>query len=87
LTDNGKATVIYNGVPDWAFEEEVIEGDSAIWWSPDGLKIVWGHFDDTDVFPMLLPEYGDYRKLFQYPNFMQVRYPKVSIKSFAWHEI
>ncbi len=77
MTDSGKATVIYNGVPDWVFEEEVLEGDSAIWWSPDGLKLVWGHFDDTEVVPMLLPEYGDYRKLIQYPDFMQIRYPKV----------
>jgi hypothetical protein len=40
---------VYNGIPDWVFEEEIFEDNYALWWSPDGQKLVWGHFNDSDV--------------------------------------
>ena len=40
---------VFNGIPDWVFEEEVFEDNYALWWSPDGNKLVWGHFNDTEV--------------------------------------
>ena len=40
LTTTGVADQVYNGIPDWVFEEEVFEDNHAIWWSPDSSKLV-----------------------------------------------
>ena len=59
---------VFNGIPDWVFEEEVFEDNYALWWSPDGNKLVWGHFNDTEVDLMPLEIYGQPGRLeFQYP--------------------
>ena len=56
LTDDGEPWIVFNGIPDWVFDEEVFEENNAIWWSPDGNKLTWGSFDDSDVEVYLLPE-------------------------------
>ena len=85
LTHTGKDNQIYNGIPDWVNEEEVLEDNKAIWWSPDGSKLLYGVFDDTRVDIVQLPRYGYYKNkgvnLQGYPflqYFMQdsFRYPK-----------
>ena len=38
---------IYNGVPDWVYEEEMLASRSASWWSPNGDNIVYVRFDTT----------------------------------------
>lgn len=43
---------IFNGVPDWVYEEEVFSGNSATWWSPDGRYIAYLATNETGV-----PEY------------------------------
>jgi hypothetical protein len=78
LTTNGEVSKIYNAIPDWVFEEEVFEDNTALWWSPDATKLVWGSFDDTDVDVYVLPEYGPWTKINQFPNLSEVRYPKVN---------
>jgi hypothetical protein len=70
---------VYNGIPDWVFEEEVFEDNYALWWSPDGTKLVWGHFNDTEVEFYVLPEYGSWKEIEPYPAYQQVRYPKVKV--------
>ena len=49
LTTTGKVGEIYHGVPDWVFEEEVFEDGRGIWWAPDGKKLVWASFNDSQV--------------------------------------
>lgn len=80
-TENGLAYVC-NGVPDWVNEEEVFSSNSATWFSPDGKKIAYIKFNDTNVPLMALPIYGragdpDY----QYPKTLPVNYPKVAAKN------
>ncbi|CAB4067421.1 DPP4 [Lepeophtheirus salmonis] len=83
LTTSGINGKIFNGIPDWVFEEEIFESNSALWWSPDGKKIVWGSFNDTLVESMILQEYGNLSPRpnpgnFPYPRFEEpLRYPKV----------
>lgn len=80
VSDNGQQSVIYNGIPDWVFEEEVFEDNKALWWSPDATKLVWGSFDDSQVDVYLLQKYGTPwpgQPVQQYPDLMEVRYPKV----------
>lgn len=73
LTDDGSLDQIYNGIPDWVFEEEVLEDNAAIWWSPDGTKLAFGSYDDTDVDLYFLPEYNDWNHIQQYPRLKELR--------------
>ena len=87
LTNDGVPGIVFNGVPDWVFEEEVFEDNAALWWSPDASQIVWGAFDDTDVEIYDLPTYGTWQKFKQYPDVKELRYPKVNTtnpKSTLW---
>ena len=75
LSDKGEQSKIYNGIPDWVFEEEVFEDNKALWWSPDATKIVWGSFDDSNVNVYLLQKYGTLwpgEPVQQYPELMEV---------------
>ncbi|KAJ3134116.1 hypothetical protein HK100_003768, partial [Physocladia obscura] len=38
-----------NGIADWVYEEEVLAGPTAIWWSLDGTKLAYIKFDDSQV--------------------------------------
>ncbi|KAK4240814.1 dipeptidyl peptidase IV N-terminal region-domain-containing protein [Achaetomium macrosporum] len=51
ITRDGGSEV-FNGVPDWVYEEEVLAGASATWWSEDGNYIAFLRTNETGV-----PEY------------------------------
>jgi len=85
LTNSGKDSVVYNGIPDWVSEEEVFEDNKALWWSPDGSKLVYGVFNDTLVDIVNLPRYGNWhnkhtnRQGYPYLQYFMMdpfRYPK-----------
>lgn len=81
ITTDGSKN-ISNGIPDWVFEEEVFSSNSATWFSPDGKKIAFIRFDDTDVRLMTLPVYGRAGDpTYQYPQNFGVNYPKVAAKN------
>ena len=78
LTTTGRESEIFNGIPDWVFEEEVFEDNKALWQSPDGKKLVWGFFNDSQVESYLLLGYGSWKRpVEQYPFIVDVPYPKV----------
>ncbi|KAM4697885.1 prolyl endopeptidase FAP-like [Rhinophrynus dorsalis] len=77
LTQNGKENTIYNGIPDWVYEEEMLGTKSAIWWSPNGTFISYVQFNDTDV-PVI--EYSFYGED-QYPRTIVIPYPKAGAKN------
>uniref|UniRef100_A0A1A9WX87 Venom dipeptidyl peptidase 4 n=1 Tax=Glossina brevipalpis TaxID=37001 RepID=A0A1A9WX87_9MUSC len=77
LTTDGKNGVIYNGIPDWVYEEEVLSNSNALWWSPDGSKLLVGWFNDTDVETYKYFVYGDANDPEdQYPTEIDLKYPK-----------
>ncbi|KAJ8679458.1 hypothetical protein QAD02_015245, partial [Eretmocerus hayati] len=76
ITFNGNFTTVYNGVPDWVYEEEIFSSNKALWFSPDGSKLAFGHFDDTYVSVMTIPFYGFPSNIFQYPHAISLHYPK-----------
>lgn len=77
VTTSGRPGVVFNGVADWVYEEEVLSDTRAIWFSPDGDKIAWIEFNDTAVDVMTITHYGQPGNLqFQYPIQTPLRYPK-----------
>ena len=49
LSEDGKFEEIFQGVPDWVYEEEGVASDNAIYWSPQGNSIGYTVFYDADV--------------------------------------
>ncbi|EIN06216.1 dipeptidyl aminopeptidase [Punctularia strigosozonata HHB-11173 SS5] len=48
VTGTGNAS-LFNGVPDWVYEEEVLSDDFALWFSPDSSKVAFLTSDETSV--------------------------------------
>lgn len=82
ITQDGGDELFY-GVPDWVYEEEVFQDNSATWWSEDGNYIAFLRSNDSAV-----PEYpiqyfvsrpsGQHPPPGQenYPEVRQIKYPK-----------
>ncbi|XP_076294344.1 venom dipeptidyl peptidase 4 isoform X2 [Lasioglossum baleicum] len=77
ITNTGVFGTIYNGVPDWVYEEEVFGSNKALWFSPSGTKLAFGYFDDTLTPIITIPFYGYPGSLtFQYTSAISIHYPK-----------
>lgn len=57
VTDDG-SDHIFNGVPDWVYEEEVFQSNSALWWNPLGDTIAFLKSDEADVRDYTLQYYN-----------------------------
>ncbi|KAG9248422.1 dipeptidyl peptidase IV N-terminal region-domain-containing protein [Calycina marina] len=78
ITDDGGPDV-FNGVPDWVYEEEIFVDKFALWFSPDGCKLAFLRFNETGVETYSIPYYMGYPgtiKAELYPTFLDLRYPK-----------
>ncbi|XP_061090354.1 inactive dipeptidyl peptidase 10-like isoform X1 [Conger conger] len=72
LTSSGKEGLVYNGIADWLYEEEILGSHVAHWWSPDGERLAFLAINDSLVPNMVLPQFtGD-----QYPRGKHYPYPK-----------
>ncbi|XP_013161751.1 PREDICTED: venom dipeptidyl peptidase 4-like isoform X1 [Papilio xuthus] len=77
ITNNGEVNVIYNGIPDWVYEEEVFVSNNALWFARDGSKLAYATFDDTNVRVMKVPHFGVPGSVdYQYTQHHEIRYPK-----------
>ncbi|XP_022797586.1 prolyl endopeptidase FAP-like [Stylophora pistillata] len=74
ITENGKENELFNGVPDWVYEEDVTSTNVAMWFSPDGRYLVYAQSNDTQVkwFPYMW--YGKYSDM--YTTVKKIAYPK-----------
>lgn len=70
VTTDGKRNEIINGATDWVYEEE-FSMDVAFSWSPDGNKIAYYKFDESEVKEFNLTYYGGL-----YPKEEKFKYPK-----------
>ncbi len=70
ITKDGKKNHIINGTCDWVYEEE-FGFTKAFFWSPDGNKIAFYRFDESNVKEYTLETYGDL-----YPKWETYKYPK-----------
>ncbi|OCF39775.1 dipeptidyl aminopeptidase [Kwoniella heveanensis CBS 569] len=78
ITEDG-SDVIFNGVPDWVYEEEVFETDSAVWWSPDAQTLAYLRSDESAVKDFKLQYYNPSSDAFethQYQSELDMKYPK-----------
>lgn len=71
VTTDGKQNEIINGATDWVYEEEFAI-DKAFFWSPDGTKIAFLRFDETEVREYSMMYYNDDT----YPKPYTFKYPK-----------
>ncbi|KAG9042892.1 hypothetical protein FS837_010276 [Tulasnella sp. UAMH 9824] len=78
VTSDGNSS-IFNGVPDWVYEEEVFADDYALWWSPDSTKLAFTRLDETKVDTFTYPVYNpsiDAFRVHPYTDFVTMKYPK-----------
>lgn len=73
FTHDGNANV-FNGKPDWVYEEEVFSSDIVLWWSPEGDKIAFLKLNDTEVPEYPIQYYVQQDK--DYPEVRNIKYPK-----------
>uniref|UniRef100_A0A8C2AUW5 Dipeptidylpeptidase IV N-terminal domain-containing protein n=1 Tax=Cyprinus carpio TaxID=7962 RepID=A0A8C2AUW5_CYPCA len=72
LTSSGRDGLIFNGITDWLYEEEVLHSSAAHWWSPSGSSLAFLTINDTLVPNMYLPRFTG----MLYPRGQQYPYPK-----------
>jgi len=70
ITSDGKLGSIINGASDWVYEEE-LQLVKAFNWSPDGTKIAYYKFDESNIKEWSLKYYGEL-----YPEEVRFKYPK-----------
>ncbi|XP_063699180.1 venom dipeptidyl peptidase 4-like [Culicoides brevitarsis] len=69
--------IIYNGISDWVYEEEVFSTKNGMWFSPNGKYLAMVHLDDTHVHNFTYNIYGAPGTIeSQYPAEITLRYPK-----------
>ncbi|XP_014105085.1 PREDICTED: inactive dipeptidyl peptidase 10 isoform X2 [Pseudopodoces humilis] len=72
LTSSGKEGIIFNGIADWLYEEELLHSHIAHWWSPDGERLAFLTINDSLVPNMVIPRFTGAL----YPKGKQYPYPK-----------
>ncbi|XP_061477723.1 inactive dipeptidyl peptidase 10-like [Rhineura floridana] len=72
ITSTGRQAVVYNGIADWLYEEEILQTASAHWCSPDSMWLAYLTINNSLVPKMELPQFlgGNYPASQHYP------YPK-----------
>jgi len=75
VTLDGKWNQIINGSADWVYEEEFSMA-KAFDWSPDGKKLAFIRFDETDVPEFNMQTWGEL-----YPQDYKFKYPKAGEKN------
>ncbi|KAK2154977.1 hypothetical protein LSH36_252g03048 [Paralvinella palmiformis] len=78
VTHTGKKKIIFNGIPDWVYEEEILHSNRAHWISPHGLHVVYAMFNDTNVPLYKYPFYGSGDNV--YGDIDEIAYPKAGDK-------
>uniref|UniRef100_A0A8C6TGF2 Dipeptidyl-peptidase 4 n=1 Tax=Neogobius melanostomus TaxID=47308 RepID=A0A8C6TGF2_9GOBI len=72
VTDSGKVNEIFNGIPDWSYEEEMFSSARGLWWSPGGKFVAYAQFNVSQVPHIEYPWFGNGH----YPSTVSIPYPK-----------
>ena len=76
VTNDGAYNKIINGATDWVYEEE-FSFHRGFQWSPDGQRIAFYRFDESEVKEFTMTNYRDDL----YPEYVTFKYPKVGEKN------
>ncbi|XP_054847430.1 dipeptidyl aminopeptidase-like protein 6 isoform X1 [Eublepharis macularius] len=77
VVSTGKDKVIFNGLSDWLYAEEILKSHIAHWWSPDGTRLAYATINDSRVPTMEIPTYTNDL----YPKVKTYHYPKVGTEN------
>uniref|UniRef100_A0A674JQW3 A-type potassium channel modulatory protein DPP6 n=1 Tax=Terrapene triunguis TaxID=2587831 RepID=A0A674JQW3_9SAUR len=77
VVSTGKEGVIFNGLNDWLYEEEILKTHIAHWWSPDGTRLAYATINDSRVPTMEIPVYTGSL----YPTVKTYHYPKAGMEN------
>ncbi len=72
VTYTGEEGVIFHGIPDWVYEEEVLATDNALYWSEDGASLIYATFNDSGIEKAWYPKYDN----LLYGRVEEFTYPK-----------
>ncbi|KAF7370927.1 hypothetical protein MSAN_00726600 [Mycena sanguinolenta] len=78
ITTTG-STSIFNGVPSWVYEEEILSANFALWFSPSSSKLAFLTFDESLVDVFTFPIYNPTEnsdEVVPYPSEVKMKYPK-----------
>lgn len=79
ITNTGETSQkIFNGVPDWLYETEILKTSHTVWFSKDGVYLMFLSFNDTSVGEYSYPWYNSKSVDAIYPEVRSFRYPRVS---------
>ncbi|XP_023712953.1 dipeptidyl peptidase 4 isoform X2 [Cryptotermes secundus] len=81
ITNTGQPGVVFNGVPDWLYEEEILKSPNALWFSPDAHFLLYASFNDSLVGELKYPWYGRIQERLRYPQIRMLRYPKAGTRN------
>uniref|UniRef100_A0A336M1A4 Venom dipeptidyl peptidase 4 n=2 Tax=Culicoides sonorensis TaxID=179676 RepID=A0A336M1A4_CULSO len=77
ITKTAVPDIVYNGVPDWLYEEEILHTNTALWLSNDGHLMLYAVFNDSNVQEQKYTWYGtNDGNMKLYPEIKSLRYPK-----------
>ncbi|KAJ7708699.1 dipeptidyl aminopeptidase [Mycena rosella] len=83
LTTTG-STSLFNGVPSWVYEEEILSAPSALWFSPASSKLAFLTFDESLVDEFTFPIYNpteDADTVVPYTADVTMKYPKPGFRN------
>lgn len=72
---------IFNGVPDWLYETEILKTSHTVWFSRDGVYLMFLSFNDTGVGEYSYAWYNSKSADAIYPEVRSFRYPRVSCQT------
>lgn len=77
ITSTGEKNIIYNGIPDWLYENEILKRSHTVWFSPNSLYLLYITYNDTSVGEYKYPWYDSNNSEATYPKIKSFRYPTV----------
>lgn len=78
ITNSGVKNLIYNGLPDWLYENEILKTAHTMWFSPDGLYLLYLSFNNTAIEEYKYTWYGaEAGQQEIYPEIKTFRFPRV----------
>lgn len=75
LTVSGQSGTVFNGVPDWLYEGEILHSNVAHWWSPDNKYLCYAMLNCSLIPVDSYPVYDTGGGL--YASTVNIRIPKV----------